>query len=628
MSSNQKSGFTRNEVIRYLVFFSLSAAIVIFLIWQFFVIMVLSDPISIPPVSYEIERGPIYDRNGRILAIQSQMDSVSAWREAIEDPVQSAEYLSEILDLNQESLYQRFIGGASQFLYVKRKITKTEADQVRSLMEQDLLKGISLELEYGRIYPGEELASHVIGFTNVDNKGLAGVEYIMEGILQPESSDEELAFGNAVYLTIDANLQFIAEEIIQSAYERENPDYAFLLAMDPATGEVLAWASSPNFNLNNYSKYSDEERTNHPLIYSYEPGSVFKLFTVAAFLASGQIDERSEFFCPGYYDTVLSNGEEVRIKCTGVHGTVTPSDIIKFSCNAGAAAASESVSDQYLHDYLESLGFGKRTDIEMPGESNGILSPYSQWSGRSKPTIAIGQEITVTGAQILQAASALGNSGIMMKPHLIRRIEDSKGNTLSTSGDYELGRVLSKSDADALLQMMKGATEGGGTGTRTQIQGVEVSTKTGTAQTIDPLTKSYSDETFVASALSMIPTNDPKLVVYVVLYHPRGESIFGGRVAAPLIAEFGEYAVPYLGIVREEDQVILRDSRVRVTAPKTVEIGNSMPNLLGYSKREILTLFADSRLQITLNGEGWVFRQSPAPGTTIRQDSKIELDFN
>ena len=613
----------KRYISRFVLFSVIIAVLLALILWRYTALMLIPRedriPRSIRPP--HIERGPILDRNGRILALQTQLDTVTAWMPNVKNPEQTAELLLGVLDADKEYVRSKF-RDSKGFFYVKHTISKAESDAVRKLMEEGRLGGISLIPEAKRIYPQGESASHLIGYAGKDNQGLLGIEYTFDKTLSPERDEKGAAvqFGNQVVLSIDITLQYLLEQIAKTAFEEHNPDNVTILAVNAKTADVLAYVSIPDFNPNDFNESKPAARINIPSVYAYEPGSVFKIFSIASFMELGGIEPNSLFYCNGTYDHV-----EPAINCLGVHGWVTPADIIKKSCNAGAAYASESIDAADFYRFLSSYGFGIRTGAPVPGETNGILNGLASWTERTKPTIAFGQEISVSALQIVQAATVFTNGGELLELHLVDKIVSPNGETVKDYQRTPIRRVLSASTAQAMLLMMETATGTGGTASRAKIDGIRMSAKTGTAQVADPNTGEYSEDNFVASTLAIFPTDDPQIILYAVIHNPRGSEKYGGRIAAPLVKKAGEEIIRYLGIPKEGNIVLSHSGKITLPVVQPIRVGEKMLDLKGLSKRQLFPLITEERLSIHIEGTGWVVDQSPAPGTVLKEGQEIVI---
>ncbi|MCG8400646.1 MAG: penicillin-binding protein 2, partial [Firmicutes bacterium] len=332
------------------------------------------------------------------------------------------------------------------------------------------------------------------------------------------------------------------------ALDTNDADGVMMVAMDAQNGEILSMVSLPNFDPNSFGDYSEEERKNSIVSTIYEPGSVFKMFSVAAFLELGGITLADYFNTSGSY---RDENAGFQITDLGDYGRINAEGIIKYSSNVGAAFASETVSPDSFNQSLREFGFGERTGITLNGEERGLLRRPAGWSGRTQQTIAIGQEIGVTAIQVATAATVFANNGVLLRPRIVRKIVSPEGRTIELFSREPAREVLSPSTAQLMLQLMESATQGGGTARRLQVPGIRISAKTGTAEVYDPELGAYSPERFVASCLAIFPTDNPRLIVYAVIIHPRGESIFGGQIAVPLVRESADFLVSYLDIPRE-----------------------------------------------------------------------------
>jgi cell division protein FtsI (penicillin-binding protein 3) len=615
---------------RLVIFLGFLGLVVLLLVARLAQLMLLGpspprpDGIALPAV----ERGPILDRNGRLLAVSTRLYSVTAWLPEVSDREGTAALLAEALSLDPQETARRF-REASGFLYVKRKITPTQSEQVRALRAEGRLPGIDLAPEFGRNYPNQSLASHVLGYVGLDNVGLDGVEYSFNEELSPtavsRASSREEVFGNQVFLTIDADIQLMAERRAREGLEASQADSVLVLVMEAGSGELLAYAAVPDFDPNEFNRSEGSALRNLPLAQAYEPGSVFKIFSIASFLQLGGIGPQDTFLCTGLYEKRLADGDTIRIRDLAAHGRVDAGLILKYSCNVGAAYASEKVKREDFYRLLQAFGFGRPTGLPLPGESAGILAPPARWSLRTQATLAFGQEISVSAVQMMQAATALANGGMLLAPRIVAKILSPSGELVKEFGRQPLREVVSPQVARQVLEMMYSATEESGTARRGRVEGVRISAKTGTAQVRDPATGTYSDSNFVASYLGIFPTEEPRVIVYVVLHNPKGRAIFGSQIAAPVFRGVAEDLIGQLGIHRSGDQVLEQPGSLRVTLPPPVVLGQAMPDLRGTPKRLLLPLLSIPGLEVDILGEGFVVEQEPPPGAPLGSGARIRL---
>ena len=574
-----------------------------------------------------VERGAILDRNGRILAIQTQLYTVSAWIPNVTDPQETASDLARILDDDAGRILD-LLEGSRDFVYIQRRITPTRSEEIRASQHEGRLRGIQLEPDSGRTYPNGRLGSHVIGHVGTDNNGLDGVEYTYDSVLSPSEGRVrgETLYGNQLVLTIDLNIQQTTDRLARETLERENADSVMLLVMDAKNGEILSWSSVPDYDPNRFSDFDIEERRNRPIRMMYEPGSVFKVFSVATMLNSGAVSDGDIFETDGTYRPE-SWRDASPITDIANYGTMDLRRVMERSSNVGVAYASEDISEQEMYRGLKRFGFGEPTGVGLSGEQNGILYPPERWSYRSKPTIAMGQEIGVTALQIAAAATTFSNDGVLLQPSIIRRIVSADGRVIEESERTAVREVLTPSVAAQMKDYMRTSTHEGGTGRRVRIDGIEIAAKTGTAEFFDPEIRAYSDEKFIGSTLAMFPSNDPEVIVYMVVENPQGDFIWGERVAAPVVREAAQFLIPYLGIEQEGDRRIAAPEQVQIQTPGTIEIGGELPDLRGLPRRSILQLEAMDEISVEVHGSGWVTRQIPEPGTPIEEVSRVILEL-
>jgi cell division protein FtsI (penicillin-binding protein 3) len=625
---NSRQDGKPKKVGRFQIFIIITAVFVAVLLYQYISIMLVGPKPERPSTLARpmVERGPILDRNGRILAIQTKLYSVTAWTPHIEESEETAEILADVLDLDPEILLTAF-REREGFMYVKRKITPSTSRRIRAEKEAGRLKGISLEPEAARSYPEKNLASQIIGYVGVDNSGLAGLEYTYNNELSPdpEETTEETVYGNQLFLTLDMNVQFFAERIAEAAYTQHSADSVMILVMDTENGDILASASKPDFDPNNFAEAPVEIRQNRAVTVAYEPGSVFKVFTMASILELGGIEPDETFYCDGTYEIEIPGGENETISDLRPHGVVDAQRIIQYSCNVGMAYASERVDPESFYGMLRSFGFGFPTGLPFSGETHGQLRRPSAWSVRSKPTIAFGQEIGVSAVQVVTAATALANGGILLRPHIIKKIVAPDGTILETFDREPVKQVIAPTVANRLLAMMETATEPAGTAREAAVDGIRISAKTGTGEMLDERTGKYSEEAFLASTLALFPTDEPRYIVYVVIDHPKGEEYYGSRIAAPVVREVIDELATYYGIPRTGDIIVRHPGRISVENRTEPVFDGTMPDLRGMSKRELLPVLKKEPYRFEIYGSGWVVDQEPSPGSPLEEGDEIIL---
>lgn len=508
-------------------------------------------------VSLEGVRGTIVDRHGKMLAMNLEVPSVFGVPTALDSPAKTARSLSPVLHVRADEL-ERKLRQDRGFVWLARKL---DPEQGRRL-ERMPMEGIGIVLEGRRFYPKGPLLSHVLGFAGMDGDGLEGIERRYESHLHGEkrvtvlqrdalgrtvfpkelSNEQSPAPGHQLILTIDEVIQYVVEKELEEAVARAEAKSGTMIVLDPSTGALLASAVSPRFDPNAVSALRPDRWRNRALTDAYEPGSTMK-----AVLAAAAIEER--VMKP---DTMVF-GEQGRMAIgnTMIHdheklGWLSFAQVIQKSSNVGAAKAGMALGEQRFYRYLQSFGFGERTEIDLPGEAAGLLKHPRDWGGRTLASVSMGQEIGVTPMQMVSAVAAIANGGVLMRPYVVSEIRDAQGQTLKEVLPHVKRRVISPETARTVTTILEGVvTEG--TGGKAAIAGFRVAGKTGTAQKIDSRTGRYSATQFVSSFVGYVPANNPRLAMIVLIDEPRGES-WGGTVAAPVFNRVGEQVLNYLGV--------------------------------------------------------------------------------
>jgi cell division protein FtsI (penicillin-binding protein 3) len=579
----------------------------------------------------EVQRGSILDRQGRIMAVTTRLQRVSVWTPSVTNAEETARQLAGALGMDAASVLAT-LRNRDGYAVIKRRITPEESAALAKLKSDGKIPGVKIEDDFSRFYPQGRLASHVVGYLGADGVALDGIEYTYNNELapQPVSTDTATVYGDQVFLTIDLDLQYITDTTAREAMQANKPDSLSILVMDARTGEILAYSALPDFDPNEFQKdtpqIDPETLKNRPVTMAYEPGSVFKIFSLSSLLDLGAITPQDQFNAPGVYEKKLSSGEVIRIRDLAPYGIITPQQIIEFSSNVGAAYASDKTNSESFYRMLSRFGFGKPTGIPLQGETPGLFKPVSQWSARSKPTIAMGQEVAVSAVQVLAAATAIANGGVLLKPQLVRKIVSPQGVVVKELGREPLWEVISPETARTMLGWMETATWPAGTAHRAAIDGVRISAKTGTAQVANPKTGTYSADDFVASMMGIFPTDDPRYVVYVAIQNPRGQSYYGSQIAAPIFRSVALGIIDKVGIPRAGTIPAAPRGDASMEA-QPAAIGHIMPDLTGIPKKLLLPLLLRTDLNVTINGTGFVAHQNPAPGTKIDSGSTIVLEL-
>lgn len=513
-------------------------------------------------VTLEGARGTVTDRHGKVLAMNVEVPSIFGVPTSLDSPANAAKSLSPVLHIRREEIEKK-LRQDKHFVWLARKV---EPDQGRRL-EQLSIDGIGMVMEGRRFYPKGPLLAHVLGFVGMDGMGLEGLERRYESqlhgekrltILQrdalgrtvfPKDLREQVpATGQALTLTIDEVIQYIAEKELEEAVDHARAKSGTIIVMEPRTGAILAMAVSPRFDPNAVASLTADRWRNRALTDTYEPGSTMKVVVAAAAL-----EER--VMMPG--SMLFGENGRMTIANTTIHdheklGWMTFAQMIQKSSNIGAAKTGMLVGDQRLYRYLQAFGFGQRTDIDLPGEVSGLLKSPREWGRRSLASISMGQEVGVTPLQMITAVSAIANDGVLMKPYVVAEVRDQKGQRMKEILPQVKRRVVSPATARTLTTIMEGVVTSG-TGAKAAIPGFRVAGKTGTAQKVDPRTGTYSSALSIGSFVGFVPADAPRLAIIVVVDEPQGEA-WGGVVAAPVFRRVGEQVLTYLGVPRD-DQV-------------------------------------------------------------------------
>lgn len=579
-----------------------------------------------------VERGSIVDRVGVPLAVQTEFYhvgvSVKNLRENSKDRERFAEDIAPYLEMESETVLH-ILDTDRNFVYLKKKISQSAYELLYQMTEEKGYNFVSYEKIPGRNYPNHALASQLIGYMGDDGNGLAGIEFSQQGILSPSGTDEngEPLQGRNIFLSIDANLQYKLEQIAHKTMNETQAESMMLIAADCTNGEVLSYISLPSADLNEYGASMIEAKIDRPAMTAYEPGSVFKIFTVGIVYDEHGISPNDSFLCDGMYEKRLSNGETIRIKCLEHHGWCTPKDGLRYSCNDVLGQISDRIGEEEFMTRIRMLGFGRKTGVELPGETSGsVKDPSSSlWSARSKPTIAIGQEISVSALQMVQAATSIGNGGVPVQLSFIHKITNKDGSVYYEHEPQFKDRVFSKNTADYILSCME-TTAKSGTGSRANLRDVDIGVKTGTAQMADKEHGGYSDTDFLSSCIAIFPVDEPQIVLYIVVEKAKGET-YGGRIVAPVIGEAADIIIDHLGMSRGGAASLEHNGVITLSSSKGVEIGSVVPDFTGKSKRDLLPLMERTDISLHINGSGWVTSQSPEPGTPVTENMVIELNL-
>lgn len=625
------------------------------------------------------KRGMMFDRNHSVLAVSVEvptisLDAIELLRDVPQERVpevarSAAERIAQALGLPAAEVEKKILA-RRRWSWLRRHVTREQAEAVRRLADGEAgppIVGLIVEAEGKRYYPGRQVAAPLLGFVSPDGKGRDGLEYSLSSELEghPEElrglrdragrliftegiEDDQAFAGHDVELTIDQNLQFIAERELENAARTFEAKGGSVVVVDPYTGELLAVASYPSFNPNDYGQSEPESRRNRATGDSFEPGSTMKIFTVAAALERGQIRPTEQLFC----EDGAMKVDNVTIRDTHPAGWLPVSQVLAQSSNICAAKIGLGLGGDQLYESLRRFGFGEESGLPVPGESSGTLRPRGRpWVQVETASAAFGQGISVTNLQLAMATGAIANGGELMQPILIKRIATAAGELVRESAPRVRRRVVSEQVAHLLAEMLVAVTEDGGTGTEAEIGSYRVAGKTATAQKTDPRTGRYSLDDYVASFAGFVPAVDPVVAIAVTIDEPRIEHA-GGVVAAPVFRRVAEAVLRQKGLVAEEathvslsrigkepdparaTEAILREARGEKPVVQEVTQGGHvgkdqvrLPDLTGSPMRSAVRALLDLGTQVEVEGTGVLAQQVPPPGSVVPKGSSIRLLF-
>jgi len=567
-----------------------------------------NDKIKNYQINKNVKRGMILDKRGIELSVSTESATIGINPANVYDPYFTAQYLSEPLNIPQDKL-ESAIKEKSNYFLLKREIDKDIGNKIANLA----LPGVRVEKEFKRIYPQGKLASNLLGFTGLDDdKALAGLEneYNLELMSPPNSSSER---GNDIHLSLDSLIQYNLEKALAKVYKSTESTRAIGIFMDIDTGDILAMASYPNFDPNQYNNYPSSNHTNWAIRHVYEPGSTMKIFIALMLANEGVLGDNERFYCPGY----IEFGNSL-IRCTDKHGSVNLEEILQYSCNVGIIKASQKVSDKIFHSYLEKFHFGKRTGF-LSNENKGYLPPLNKWKQSTPYFLSIGQGLSVTPIQLVASAASVVNGGRFINPRPVTKITNSYGELVHQFSVKSTDIGIKKSSRDSILKAMTKVVKSG-TGKNAYLADISIAGKTGTGQKATP-GKGYQEGLWSASFLGFFPAENPKIVGLILFDEPAGNVYSGGGLAAPVFREVVEGILPLL----DRNEPLLSYKLKHIQPKKFLVNPNLAPNLIGLSLIEAIAALNDAKIRFTVSGSGFVLDQTPKPGEPINDKSVIRL---
>jgi len=592
------------------------------------------------------KRGAVMDRTGEPLALSLEAQSVYARPHRIHDPETVSRSLAKILNLDVVEVNQKMTSD-KPFVWIKRQIGPQEAEQIQALSAD----GVGMFYEPNRYYPQGQLAGQVLGFVGRDSEGLEGLELHYNDYIRGEAGSSvierdalgrrvlvqgveglQIPPGGDIHLTLDTSVQHLAEKELEATISKYRAKAGVVIVVEPFTGEVLALANYPSFNPNNFSKQSSQQRRNRAVADSFEPGSTFKTILAAAALEEGVVGREDLFYCEmGKYSYAGKT-----IHDTHPYGWLPFSKILQVSSNIGFTKVAEKLKKDRYFKYIEKFGFGQPTGIDVPGEVPGLLRKPESWSAIDLATHAFGQGISATPMQMVMAYAAIANGGFLMRPYVVRRVVGSQGEVLLENQPHVVRRVISEKTARLLASMLKEVTNEGGTGVMASVEGFEVAGKTGTAQKADLAHGGYAASKRVGSFVGFVPADAPKLVALVLVDEPE-VNVYGGVVAAPVFRNIAQGALRHLAVAPQKPDLLpttvgQAELPVRRAPKKEAEIPTDgvaapVPDFVGLSLREAVEKARAMRVKVKMRGNGYVVRQSPAPGGRWNQEEILVLNL-
>jgi cell division protein FtsI (penicillin-binding protein 3) len=623
------------------------------------------------------KRGIIYDRNLRALAMSVPVKSAFAVPVEIADESLAARLLSGVLGVPQDVLETRMASSRS-FVWISRKLPPEKVEAIEGLN----LKGIYFQDENQRFYPKRDLAAHVLGFVDPDEKGLAGIEYELDSQIRSKSEkivvmadarqrwfdggEAQRERGANVVLTLDEKIQYIAQRELLGAIEKTHAMAGSVIVMNPNTGEILAMANWPRFNPNVASEVPAESRMNRAVSALYEPGSTFKLITLAAAFDQDITRPSEVFDCENGAIYIAGH----RIRDHKPFGLLNVADILAQSSDVGAIKIAVRLGAPRFYEYIRAFGFGTPTGVDLPGESKGLLHRLENWTAISIGSVSMGQEIGVTPIQLITAVSAIANGGLLIKPHVVQQIKRGE-QVLPTPASLfaaEPRRVIRPETAATLRRLMEGVVLHG-TGPLARLDGWTAAGKTGSAQKIDSATGRYSPTQLIASFTGFAPISNPAVAILVSLDSPVGLHE-GGQVAAPVFKRIAEQVLSYIDVPRDVplnprlmqaaykrqiagEATTLEDfsptdfsgqpdappaasnqaePEPKSHAPEVTMAADeggdiSLPDFSGKTMREVTEICLRLGLEPLLVGSNLAVGQRPEAGTQVRRGAKVTVQF-
>ena len=590
-------------------------------------------------------RGTIYDRHGSPLAMSVVTKSLYADPQMLKkNPEDIAELVAPYVSISKEAIVEN-LKEDTAFVWLDRMMEPDKSKAVEKIIEDEKLEGLNFVEESKRYYPNGNLAAQVLGFVGTEDKGLDGLEMVLDDELKGGLTKEVVATdrkGNAIFgsvlaqylpdkgksvtLTIDATVQFIAERALEQAMVDIKPAHASVIVMDPKTGEILAMANRPTYDPNHYDKGKEQDFKNIAVTNLYEPGSTFKPIIASAALASGKWTVDTVYNDTG---SIMASGHVMQNWNGEGYGKVRLLEILKFSINTGMARLGLTTGPEILSEYVHKYGFGQPTGIELPGEGEGLLFNPEEMADIDTASMSIGQGIAVTPLQMVRAFGAIANGGILMKPHIVKAYNNPDGTVASETQTESQGQAIPENVASTIVDILeKEVSEGGGN--KAMVEGYHFGGKTGTAQKLNTEYGGYLDGRYIASFIGFGPVEDPKFVVLVAIDDPSNGSIYGGQIVAPVFKDIMSQLVRYYQIspsVKEEVKVGATTVQTLPNPSKNSDGSVTLPNFAGFPYGAVRDWLNEAGLYFKPDGTGNAISQDEAPGSAAFPGDAITVHF-
>ena len=633
--------FIKDKQIRIRIVFFVIVLIMVFIFFRILYIQIfsysklntLAEALWQRNLPITADRGQILDRNGKVLATNITTTTLYVVPNQVIDKEGTAAKLAQILNCDYDKMLNHLTKRTSleKINPEGRQLSSDVADKISALN----IDGLYLLKEAKRYYPYGTVLSHVLGYVGIDNQGLSGLElkyddyltgkngsikYISDGKgnrLNSQEVYEEPQNGMDIYLTIDIDIQLALEKELENATAKYTPDESLAMVMDPNTGEIIAMGSNPTFDSNNYKNYTQETiNRNLPIWKNYEPGSTFKIITLAASIEEKTINVFEDHF----HDGGSVNVEGARIKCwkSGGHGSQTFMQVVQNSCNPGFVLMGQKLGTERLYSYVEKFGFTKKTGIDLNGESSGIMFDLENIGPVEQATISFGQGISVTPIQQVTGVSAAINGGKLYTPYVVKYITEPETDDIMYENNPKLVRQVISEESSSLVRTVLESVVSQGTGKNAYIENYRIGGKTGTAQKVKD--GKYMVGNYIVSFIGFLPADKPEYVVYVAIDYPKGVTQYGGTVSAPIAKNIMKNIISIKGLKPSKDVTPRTYTWLDTKYVQT-------PTVVGLSKKEATKILKGFEVIYSGSGDNVIY-QEPNEGTYIKENGTIKIMLN